>query len=66
MDMARLDDLVLAALEAPVKANFDALYNLLSKESAVPAEAGTALNTLWEGLIEKLNPEGAVFCFRYA
>lgn len=66
MDMARLDDLVLAALEAPVKANFDALYNLLSKESAVPAEAGTALNTLWEGLIEKLNPEGAVFCFRVA
>ena len=66
MDMAVLDDLVLAALDAPVKANFDALYNLLAKEAAIPAEAGNALNTLWEGLIEKLNPEAAVFCFRAA
>ena len=66
MDMAVLDDLVLAALDAPVKANFDALYNLLAKEAVIPAEAGNALNTLWEGLVEKLNPEAAVFCFRAA
>ena len=66
MDMAVLDDLVLAALDAPVKANFDALYNLLAKEAVIPAEAGNALDTLWEGLVEKLNPEAAVFCFRAA
>ncbi len=66
MDMAVLEDLVLAALDAPVKANFDALYNQLSKDAAIPAEAGSVLNTLWEGLIEKLNPEAAVFCFRAA
>ena len=66
MDMAVLDDLVLAALDAPVKANFDALYNLLSKEAEVPAEAGNVLNTLWEGLIAELNPEAAVFCFKAA
>ena len=66
MDMAVLDDLVLAALDAPVKANFDALYNLLSKEDPFSAEAGNVLNTLWEGLLEKLNPEAAVFCFRAA
>ena len=66
MDMSVLDDLVLAALDAPVKANFDALFNLLSKEESIPAEAGNALNTLWEGLLEKLNPEAAVFCFRAA
>lgn len=66
MDMVALDNLVLAALEAPVKANFDALYTLLAKETAFPAESGTALDTLWEGLADKLNPEAAVFCFRAA
>ena len=66
MDMAVLEDLVLTALDAPVKANFDALYNKLSKEAEIPAEAGSILSTLWEGLIEKLNPEAAVFCFRAA
>ena len=32
MDMAVLEDLVLTALDAPVKANFDALYNKLYKK----------------------------------
>ena len=66
MDMAVLEDLVLTALDAPNKANFDALYNNLAKEADMPAEAGSVLGTLWEGLIEKLNPEAAVFCFRAA
>ena len=66
MDMAVLEDLVLSALDAPVKANFDALYNTLAKEAEFPADSGSILNTLWEGLIEKLNPEAAVFCFRAA
>ena len=49
MDMAVLEDLVLTALDAPVKANFDALYNKLSKEAEIPAEAGSILSTLWRG-----------------
>ena len=66
MDMVVLDNLVLAALDAPVKANFDALFTLLSKEAAIPAEAGKALEPLWEGMVEELNPEGAVFAFKIA
>lgn len=66
MDMVVLDNLVLAALDAPVKANFDALFTLLSKEAAIPAEAGKVLDPLWEGMVEELNPEGAVFAFKIA
>ena len=66
MDMVVLDNLVLAALDAPVKANFDALYNLLAKENAIPEAAGSVLETLWGGMLETLTPEAAVFCFRAA
>ncbi|MBE6385548.1 MAG: hypothetical protein E7048_07780 [Lentisphaerae bacterium] len=66
MDMVVLDNLVLAALDAPVKANFDALYALFTKEEAVPETAAEALDTLWGGILEKLTPEAAVFCFRAA
>ena len=67
MDMAVLDDLVLAALGAPGKTNYDALFDFLDKAGdPIPAEAADSLNTLWEGMISALNPEGAVFCYRVA
>jgi hypothetical protein len=67
MDMAVLDDLVLAALDAPVKSNYDALFEFLAKAgNPVPAEAADSLNSLWEGMTTALNPEGAVFCYRVA
>ena len=67
MDMAVLDDLVLAALDAPGKSNYDSLFDFLAKAgNPVPAEAADSLNTLWEGMIGALTPEGAVFCYRTA
>ena len=67
MDMAVLDDLVLAALDAPGKTNYDALLAFLATAgNPVPAEAAEPLNTLWEGMIPALTPEGAVFCYRAA
>ena len=66
MDMVSLDNLVLAALEAPVKANFDALYTLLAKGDSIPESAGSVLDTLWGGMLDNLTPEAAIFCFRAA